>query len=533
MRKLILSAAMAAISLSLLIPPPDAGASPAVMPASGRHTMLPAEVPLVANVKDYGATGNGRTNDAPSINKAIRAVAAAGGGTVVVPAGTYLSGSIRLMSHIHLVLSPGAVLQATSEIKAYDEAEPNQWDHYQDYGHSHWHNGFIWGEGLVNVSITGTGMIFGKGLTRNHASDSLPVGLGDKAIALKNCRDVVLRDFSIYHGGHFGILATGVDNLRIDHLTIDTNRDGMDIDACRNVTITGCQVNSPWDDGICLKSSFALGYARATENVAISDDIVSGFDEGALLDPDHRLLKKQTPRDNPIGRIKLGTESNGGFKNIAITNCIFEHCRGLALETVDGGSLEEVSVSNITMRDIGNAPLFIRLGSRMRGPAGVPVGIVRKININGVVVSNSRNMQVKTGCVISGVPGHDIRDVRITNVDITYQGEGTAQDAAVNPPEKENAYPEPNMFGTMPSYGFYVRHAAGIDFSDIHLGYASADHRPAFVLDDVQDASFHLIKAVHENGVPVILLKSAEDVHIYDSRDVADRHITTARNLKL
>jgi polygalacturonase len=125
-------------------------------------------------------------------------------------------------------------------------------------------------------------LIWGKGLSRGwgvgpKAEDP---GVANKAIALKNCRNVLLRDFSILHGGHFGILATGVDNLTIDNLKIDTNRDGMDVDCCRNVRITNCSVNSPWDDGICLKSSFALGYARATEMVTISNCLVAGSYEG-------------------------------------------------------------------------------------------------------------------------------------------------------------------------------------------------------------------------------------------------------------
>ena len=152
-------------------------------------------------------------------------------------------------------------------------------------------------------------------------------GAGNKAIALKNCRNVLLRDFSILHGGHFGILATGVDNLTIDNLKIDTNRDGMDVDCCRNVRISNCSVNSPWDDGICLKSSFALGYARATEMVTISNCLVSGsYEEGTLLDATWKRFDadEKVPR---TGRIKFGTESNGGFKNIAVSNCVFDGCR--------------------------------------------------------------------------------------------------------------------------------------------------------------------------------------------------------------
>jgi polygalacturonase len=196
-------------------------------------------------------------------------------------------------------------------------------------------------------------------------------GVGNKAIALKNCRNVHLADFSILKGGHFGLLLTGVDNLTIDNLVIDTDRDGMDIDCCRNVRVSNCSVNSPWDDGICPKSSFALGYARPTENLTITNCYVSGcWELGTMLDGSFRRNSDPTYSFR-TGRIKLGTESNGGFKNITITNCVFEGCGGLALETVDGALLEDIAISNITMRDISNCPIFLRLGARMRGPAGV------------------------------------------------------------------------------------------------------------------------------------------------------------------
>src|SRR5260370_25703047 len=245
-------------------------------------------------VTTFGAKGDGRTLDSPAINRAIEAAAAAGGGTVSFPAGTYLCFSIHLKSNIALHLAPGATLLAAdpsadpASNPAYDLPESNApWESYQDFGHNHWHNSLIWGESLENVSITGPGLIWGKRLRRGWGAGPIAEhpGVGNKAIALKDCRNVLLRDFSILHGGHFGILATGVDNLTIDNLKIDTNRDGMDIDCCRNVRVTNCSVNSPWDDAICLKSSFALGYARATEEVTISNCLVSGsYEEGALLD---------------------------------------------------------------------------------------------------------------------------------------------------------------------------------------------------------------------------------------------------------
>src|SRR6266702_337667 len=353
----------------------------------------------IYNVKTFGATGDGKQLDTEAINKAIDAAAAAGGGTVFFPAGNYLSVSIRLKSNITLYLDQGATIvaaNASSDAK-YDPPEPNEWDKYQDFGHSHWHNSLIWGENLTNVSILGPGTIWGRGLVRSGSQsrtqpqndslnkaraseakmpfdypnprDAVEPGWGNKSISLKLCHNVIIRDLSILHGGHFAILATGVDNLTIDNLKIDTNRDGIDIDACRNVRISNCTVNSPFDDGICPKSSFALGYARATENVTITNCQVSGYDEGSLLDGTYkRAFNNQNGTFSPTGRIKFGTESNGGFKNITISNCVFEYCRGLALETVDGGLLEDVTISNLTMRDISNSPIFLRLGSRVRGP---------------------------------------------------------------------------------------------------------------------------------------------------------------------
>ena len=312
----------------------------------------------IYDVRDFGAKGDGKTLDTQSINKTIEAASAAGGGTVYFTAGTYLSYSIRLKSKITLVLGAGSTLVAADPPAekggaGNDLAESNKpWEDYQDFGHNHWHNSLIWGENLEGVAIEGRGLIWGKGLSRGEGAGPVAEvrGVANKAIALKNCRNVLMRDFSILHGGHFGILATGVDNMTIDNLKIDTNRDGIDIDCCRNVRVSNCSVNSPWDDAICLKSSFALGYARDTEMVTINDCMVSGsFEEGTLLDATFKLFPASSDVDRN-GRIKMGTESNGGFKNITITNCVFDGCFGLALLSVDGSQIEDVSISNITMR---------------------------------------------------------------------------------------------------------------------------------------------------------------------------------------
>ncbi len=452
----------------------------------------------VYNVRVFGAMGDGLVNDRDAIEKAIDAAAVAGGGTVYFPAGNYLCGTIHLKSNISLYIDQGAALIAAAT--GYDPPEPNAFEQYQDFGHSHWMNSLLYGEGLHDISILGPGLIWGKGLTR---STNVPQGGGNKTIALKLCRNVTIRDVSVLHGGHFALLATGVDNLTLDNLKIDTDRDGFDIDCCKNVRVSNCTVNSPFDDGICLKSSFGLGYARATENVTITNCQVSGYDLGTLLDGTFERNYKHYSDSTTTGRIKMGTESNGGFKNVTITNCVFDYSRGLALETVDGGVLEDVTISNITMRDIVNAPIFIRLGARMRGPDTIPVGVCRRILLSNIVIYNA---DYRHGAIISGLPGHPIEDLRMNNIRIYYKGGGTADLASRVVPEFEKDYPEPYRFGKMPAYGFFVRHVRQLDMRDVEVSYLSPEERPAYILEDVDGAVLdHVVGERTGSGEPIVL----------------------------
>jgi len=488
----------------------------------------PASGGGVYDVTAFGARGDGKTLDTVAINQAIAAAAAAGGGTVNCPAGTFLSYSIRLKSNVGLRLGHGCVLLA-AEGNGYDAAESNQpWENYQDYGHNHWHNSLIWGEQLHDVSISGPGLIWGKGLSRGEGPPpkAETPGVGNKSIALKNCRNVLLRDFSILHGGHFGILATGVDNLTIDNLQIDTNRDGMDIDCCRNVHITHCSVNSPWDDAIVLKSSYALGFPRSTEMVTISDCLVTGdYEEGSLLDGTFRHFdptRKLAHDEEEVwhsGRIKCGTESNGGFKNITIANCVFDSCHGLALESVDGAQIEDIAITNLTMREIYDAPIFIRLGSRMRGPAGAAVGVIRRVLISNVVCSNADSAICSS---ITGIPGHDVEDVRLSNIVIENKGGGTREQASLRVEEKEAEYPDPDMFGPMPAHAFFLRHVRGIEMEGVKIIAAHRDERPAIVLEDVEDAGFIRTQAPVADGVPLFALRNVRYFRLRDCAHLTD-----------
>ena len=499
---------------------------------------------LLFNVRTYGAVGDGKTLDTTAINRAIAAAAAVGGGTVIFPAGNYLCFTIRLQSFVDLYMSSGCTITAADSPKpreatgynggTYDAAGPAQpWEAYQDFGHNHWNHSLMVGDAIHDVSISGPGLIHGRGLSHGSASSrpgmvsfiAEQAGVGNKAIALKNCRNVILRDFSVLKGGHFAILATGVDNLTIDNLTIDTDRDGMDIDCCRNVRVSNCTVNSPWDDAICPKSSYALGYPRSTDNVTITNCFVTGtYQLGSVIDGSWKKFDEQNraPRN---GRIKCGTESNGGFRNIAISNCVCEGSKGIALETADGATVEDIAITNIAMRDTSDAPLFLRLNRRNRGPnESMRPGTLRRVVISNIVSHNSAS---STSSVLSGIPSNLIEDVKLTNCYFGHAGLPTVLPNGkpfpdwhnIQVPEIEEAYPDLNRFGPTPCNAFLIRHLKNLEMAHVEIAPLLADPRPAFWLEDVHRADFFAVTAPAQMNFE---LRNVTDLRIFWSRATKD-----------
>jgi polygalacturonase len=258
-------------------------------------------------------------------------------------------------------------------------------------------------------------------------------------------------------------------------------------------------VNAPWDDAIVLKASYALGWFKNTEKVIITRCFVSGYDQGTMLDGTFQTDEPQAPDQAfNTGRIKLGTESSGGFKDITISNCVFEHCRGLALETVDGGVMEGINISNITMRHIVNSPIFLRLGARQRSPIGTPIGAMRRIDISHVTCFDADS---RFGCIISGIPGSSIEDVTMSDIHIVFKGGFSSETASIVPPENIKQYPEPSMFGLIPSSCFFIRHVKNIVLRDVQVSFLKPDYRPTIYLEDVQGSDFLHVEAPLQNGV--------------------------------
>jgi len=392
------------------------------------------------SVREQGAKGDGQKKDTAAVQKAIDAVSRAGGGTVAFPAGTYLCGSIHLRSRVTLSLESGATIKGSPDKEDYDAYEKLDFKNDADMETTYFHFALIWGEDVEDVVIAGPGVIDSSRVHRH----------GPKTIALKKCRFVTIRDVRLVNAPNYNISLLGTDFVNIDGVTILNGfADGIDPDACRNVRIANCHIQAR-DDAIVPKASFALGERRACENITVTNCYL----------------------ETECNAFKLGTESGGGFKRIAVSNCVMPGIRGgdparggIALESVDGSNIDGVAVSNISMIDV-RSPIFVRLGNRGRDMDTPIPGTLRNVVIDGIVATGASDI-----CSVTGIPGHPVVGVTLSNIRITWRGGGPFRNPDDPIPEFIDKYPNPNMFEAMPAYAFFCRHVEGLRMSNLDLSY--------------------------------------------------------------
>ena len=320
------------------------------------------------------------------------------------------------------------------------------------------------------------------------------------------CSNVNIENVTIFRGGWFAILVTGCNMVMIDKVIIDTNRDGIDIDCCTNTIVSNCMINSPNDDGICPKSSYALGRKVITENLTITNCQVSGCEMGSMLNGTYL----SSFRSN--GRIKLGTESNGGFRNVAISNCTFRQCWGLAIECVDGGIMENISIDNLTMTNGVKYPIYITLGDRMRDPnPGISRG--RSICISNVVANQTDST---SGISITGTPDSKLENIRLSNIRIQYSGGGNRASGLVYFPELGTGYPDPPKQLT-PAYGIFARHIKNLELYNITFDYLRNEYRPAMHLNDIDGVDIDRFKAKTNSDIPIAQFEKINSLNITNS----------------
>jgi len=420
------------------------------------------------DIRECGAIPDGKTVCTAAIQQAIDRCAAQGGGVVRVPSGTWLTGTLYLESRVTLCLDKGSTLLGSRDRTDYGRPRKAA---AGDQPSSFAYGAILAGANLHEVAITGEGTIDGQGDAFRDKTKLRP-----KAIYLTGCRDVLVENVTLRNAGSWMQHYRDCDRLTIRKITVfnhvSFNNDGLNIDSCRDVTIADCRVDSD-DDGIVLKSLSR----KPCQNVTIRGCVVSSH----------------------CNALKLGTESGGGFQNIRIADCqvhsprdsqaIYGRQRGLAgiaLEIVDGGTLQNVDVSQIKIDGVSVA-IFLRLGNRARiyEPGGAKPGVGRfsGVTLSDITATNTSEI----GCSITGLPGHPVEDISLSDITIGFDGGGTKEQTTRAIPEREEAYPESTMFGVLPAYGFFCRHAKGLTFRNVKLHTAQPDLRHAMVFDDVED----------------------------------------------
>ena len=440
-------------------------------------------------MRDRGARGDGRRDDTAAIQAAIDA-AAASGGVVLFPRGEYVSGTLRLRDRVALRLEADATLVASPDDADFDPYERLDYEPFADRETADFSFALLQGRGVQRVSITGPGRIDGNRRARG----------GPKLIALKQCRHVTLRDLTLDNAPNYNVSLLGCDHVDIRGLTIRNGyADGIDPDGCRHVRIAGCRVESR-DDAIVLKASRALGAPRSTENVVVTDcDLV-----------------------NVRNGLKIGTESSGDFRNIVFRKCTMsgraepwtppprdwkpQPSAGVSIQNADGGRLEQIVVSGITMVGL-RAPIFVRLSERGRGQDVPAAGTLGRISISDVAAAGAT-----WASSIMGLPGHDVSDISLSDIRIVGKGGGDAAMVTREVPERRREYPDAARTGDLPAHGLYCRHVAGLKVEGVRLTVDEPDARPAVILDNVRKATLRRVEAsAPSQPGPVVWLRSARD----------------------
>jgi hypothetical protein len=472
------------------------------------------------SVRDFGAKGDGITLDTGAIQAAIDACTKLGGGTVYLPPGNYLTGTITIKDNVTLHVGPSARLLGSTSLADYPSLDrPEGMINYLEYLRYCLINAY----GAQHIALTGEGCVDGQGAAFPYGAENY--NFEDQALAsnqqsfnrptllrFTNCRDVTISHLTLQHAASWCCNLEKCQEMRIHGVHLlnraNQNNDGLDLTDCEDVMISDCHIDSG-DDAIALK-------------------------EGGL-----RIVITNCLISTRWAAIRLGPESLGVFRDIAVSNCVIYNTFGSAvkIQEVEGGVMENIRFDNLVMEHV-TGPVSLRLGGylgwRNERKESLPIGVLRNIHFSNIRATMAENAYPlphevpafpgeKKSCLnITGVPGYSVENVSFRGVHITFPGGGSREDAQRDIPELRDRYPEYHMFGVLPAYGIYLRHVKGLTFEDVTLETAAPDLRPALVGEDVEDLELSSFRAVGAGAEGLLRLRDAREVYIHGCRALSE-----------
>lgn len=470
--------------------------------------------PPVFDVRAYGAVGDGATLDTGAFQAAIDACHAQGDGMVLVPRGQYLVGTIILKSHVELHLASSATVLGAKDLSRYATNIARCGFRTEEAIDKC----LVYAEHAENFSITGRGAIDGQGASfPAHLADGR-TGERPMLIRFFQCTNILVAGVTLRDAGAWCSHYRECDGVRIHGIAINNranwNGDGIDLMSTRNVRISDCELLCE-DDAICFQN---MSDERATENIVIDNCLMS----------------------TRWAAIRSGGEHRGGIRRVTVSNCVIRDTYGcgIKLQVSGNGSLEDMTFNNLVMTRV-SSPISLRFGSHHfdqapRDPA-YPVGKMRNLVFSNIRASVIDEAELKRAvpdlypgeqrqCIsICGIPGHPVEGVTLSDIQVTFPGGGTREEAAKRAmPELEDQYPEYFMWGVLPAYGLYARHAKGLVLNNVRFELASRDLRPAVVCDDVQDLELSGFKAEADASVECLIrLGGVQGAFIHGSRPLS------------
>jgi polygalacturonase len=449
------------------------------------------------NVRDFGATGNGRTNDTAAINRAIEKCSSGGGGDVVFPGGTYAAASIHLQSNVRFLLDKDAVV--TGAKAGYDPPEPNEFERYQDFGHSHFHNALMWGDKIENFAIVG-GRINGGYII--EGDDARGREIGDKVIAIKSSRNLLFDGVTHESGGHFVYLLNDCENVTLANVVIKKSRDAVNLVSCRKVEVHDCNFTGCGDDTLALKSDYALGRKIDSADIYVWNCYL----------------------ESAANALEFGAESVGNFRNVNFWNIRIGRAwkAGIGIRSTDGAIIDGVTYRNISMKNV-DTPISLTLGNRLL--SGEPVrrvGAIRNITITNVTATEPRPRVrgMVRPSLIAGLPEGTVENISLEHVRIV--GKGGARNRVAQDSADKDKFTRRET--ALAAAGFFIAHVRDVRMQDVDLNYESPDGRPSLVAREVTSLTLEECKLQKFAGVALMRLDKIDKLLVRRSPGLAERN---------